>query len=129
MINFRSSQAHLKDIEYCVNSFRQHSCPWNSLNFEDAKLLRKINENVPSQLINSQSVMFDVDLIGFQSKLMTYRASLKQNQVCFCNICNFINMVLIYFVVMLQNKCKLTPTKLGIEFTEYNFLLYRHCDE
>ncbi|XP_065166491.1 myelin regulatory factor isoform X3 [Atheta coriaria] len=104
---FQSSQAHLKDIEYCVNSFRQHSCPWNSLNFEDAKLLRKINENVPSQLINSQSVMFDVDLIGFQSKLMTYRASLKQN----------------------QNKCKLTPTKLGIEFTEYNFLLYRHCDE
>ncbi|XP_017769235.1 PREDICTED: myelin regulatory factor isoform X2 [Nicrophorus vespilloides] len=102
-IIFQSSQAHLKDIEHC-NSHKQTECP---MQFEEKNSMRKVNENVPSQQINSQSVSFEVDLHTLHSKLTTYRASLKQN----------------------QNKCKLSTTKVGIEFTEYNFFFIRYCDD
>ncbi|CAG9814774.1 unnamed protein product [Phaedon cochleariae] len=107
---FKSSQSHIKEIEHCYNDYKQHECPFvsSSAYFDDKmKIRHKVNENSPSQLIGFQSVVFEVDMIDFQSKVMTYRASLRQN----------------------QNTCKLSSTKLGIEYVEYNFHFYRHCDE
>ncbi|KAF5290050.1 hypothetical protein FQA39_LY14831 [Lamprigera yunnana] len=107
---FRSLQANIKEIEHCYNGYRKHECPLHvSIGYDESSKLtdRKINENIPNPLISSQSVSFEVEMVGFQSKIMTYRASLGQ----------------------VQNTCKLSSTKLGLEFTEYNFQFYRQCDE
>ncbi|XP_074040694.1 myelin regulatory factor homolog 1 [Leptinotarsa decemlineata] len=114
---FRSSQDKVRDIEQCHNDDKQHECPFVSSHayYDDKMKIRhkvnenspKIIENFPSQIFGIQNIVFEVDMIDFQSKVMTYRASLGQN----------------------QNICKLSSTKLGIEFLEYNFHFYRHCDE
>ncbi|CAG9861760.1 unnamed protein product [Phyllotreta striolata] len=107
---FRSSQSNIKEIERCYNEHRQRECPFvgSSGYYDDKiKIRHKVNENSPTQVIGYQSVVFEVDMIDFQSKVMTYRASLRQN----------------------PNTCKLSPSKLGLEYIEYNFHFYRHCDE
>ncbi|KAK4878641.1 hypothetical protein RN001_011147 [Aquatica leii] len=107
---FRSLQANIKEIEHCYNGYRKHECPLHSaISYDESRKLsnRKVNENIPNPLISSQSVLFEVEMIGFQSKIMTYRASLGQ----------------------VQNTCKLSSTKLGLEFMEYNFHFFRQCDE
>ncbi|KAG5886873.1 hypothetical protein JTB14_024730 [Gonioctena quinquepunctata] len=68
---------------------------------------RRVNENGSSELIGFRNVDFEVDMIDFQSKVMTYRASLRQT----------------------HDTCSIPPNKLGIEFIEFNFHFYRHCDE
>lgn len=79
---FRSTQSNLKEIEHCYNELRQYECPLFSMYYEDKPRIRhKVNENSASQLISLQSVIFEVDMADFQSKIMTYRAALKQNQV------------------------------------------------
>lgn len=104
---FRSLQANVKEIEHCYNGYRKHECA--TIGFDESSKLtqRKVNENVPNPLISSQSVLFEVDMVGFQSKVMTYRAALGQT----------------------QNTCMLSPSKVGLEFMEYNFHFFRHCDE
>ncbi|XP_019878240.1 myelin regulatory factor-like protein isoform X3 [Aethina tumida] len=97
---FRSRTANVKEIEYCYNNYKQYECPTE----EDRT--HKVNENNPSQLLSLRSIIFEVDMRDFRYKWLTYRASLKQT----------------------QNTCKLSNTKLGLEFIEYNFIFYRHCD-
>ncbi|XP_050503840.1 myelin regulatory factor-like protein isoform X2 [Diabrotica virgifera virgifera] len=107
---FRSSQTNLKEIEHCYNDFKQHECPFVSSQayYDDKmKIRHKVNENSASQLIGYQSIVFEVDMIDYQSKIMTYRASLKPN----------------------LNNCRLPASKLGLDYVEYNFHFYRHCDE
>ncbi|KAJ8939737.1 hypothetical protein NQ314_011023 [Rhamnusium bicolor] len=106
---FRSNPAIIKEIEHCYNDYKQHECPFLSPMYYDDKsrIRHKVNENSPSQLLSLQSVIFEVDMADFQSKVMTYRVSLHQS----------------------QNVCKLSATKLGLEYAEYNFHFYRHCDE
>lgn len=69
-------------MEHCDNEYKQQECP----NFwDDAKSgnLPKANENVALQHVGSKmpGIAFEVDMIGAQNKMMTYRASLLQNQV------------------------------------------------
>lgn len=109
---FRSLETNIKDIEHCYNEFEQAECPNYPKvdSFEDNKttISDRINENSPSGVQNSlHTVSFQVDMLSFQSRVMTYRASLRQT----------------------PNNCKLSPTKLGLEYAEYNFFFYRHCDE
>lgn len=109
---FRSLETNIKDIEHCYNEHEQSDCPNypKENSFEDNKttVSDRINENSPSGVQNSlHTVSFQVDMLNFQSRVMTYRASLRQT----------------------QNNCKLSPTKLGLEYAEYNFYFYRHCDE
>ncbi|XP_060532862.1 myelin regulatory factor [Cylas formicarius] len=106
---FRSTQLSVREIEHCYNDYKHYECPYVSpMYYEDkAKIRHKVNENNPSQLLGQQSVIFEVDMADFQSKIMTYRASLAP----------------------IQNICKLSPLKLGMEYVEYNFHFYRHCDE
>ncbi|XP_022907094.1 myelin regulatory factor-like protein isoform X1 [Onthophagus taurus] len=66
-----------------------------------------VDENVPVQMINDHVFVFEVDMTDSQAKIMTYRHTQRQN----------------------QNICKISPSKLGLEFTEYNFKFYRPCDE
>ncbi|KAJ8917380.1 hypothetical protein NQ315_002404, partial [Exocentrus adspersus] len=106
---FRSTQANIKEIEYCDNDSRQYECNFLTPIYDDDKsrVRHKVNENSPSQLLSLQSIIFEVDMADFQSKVMTYRASLRQT----------------------QNTCKLSSSKLGLEYIEYNFHFYRQCDE
>jgi hypothetical protein len=99
---FRSTQDTIREIDYCNNNYKDRGCSYNY--DEKLQVRHKVNEHSPSQLISSQSVIFEVNMADFQSKVMTYRASIKPS----------------------QNICKLT--NLG-EFIEYNFHFYRHCDE
>lgn len=78
---FRSTQSNIKDIEHCYNNFKQHICPINLYYGEKSTVIHKVNENSPIQQLSSQSVMFEVEMVGYQTKIMTYRSSLKQNQV------------------------------------------------
>ncbi|XP_008194461.1 myelin regulatory factor isoform X2 [Tribolium castaneum] len=96
---FRSTQESIKEVEYCNNNYKERGCA-----FEKPQTRHKVNEHSPSQLISTQSVIFEVNMADFQSKIMTYRASSRAN----------------------QNTCKLSNLD---EFIEYNFHFYRHCDE
>ncbi|XP_044261502.1 myelin regulatory factor isoform X3 [Tribolium madens] len=96
---FRSTQDTIKEVEYCNNNYKERGC-----SFEKPQTRHKVNEHSPSQLISTQSVIFEVNMADFQSKIMTYRASSRAN----------------------QNTCKLSNSD---EFIEYNFHFYRHCDE
>ncbi|CAH0548897.1 unnamed protein product [Brassicogethes aeneus] len=98
---FRSTQANVKEIEYCHNDYKQYECL-----YEKERSTHKVNEYNPSQFLSLQSTVFKVDMRDFRYKSLTYRASLKQT----------------------QNTCKLSSVKLGLEFIEYNFIFYRHCD-
>ncbi|XP_031330004.1 myelin regulatory factor homolog 1 isoform X2 [Photinus pyralis] len=105
---FRSQQANMKEIEHCYNGYRKHECG-APIGFDESSKLtqRKVDEKVPNPLISSRSVLFEVDMVGYQSKVMTYRAALGQT----------------------QDICMLSPSKVGLEFMEYNFHFFRHCDE
>lgn len=86
---FRSLQANVKEIEHCYNNFKQLECPFmgSVLYDENHKQgSRKVKENIPNPQISSQSVTFEVDMVGFQYKVMTYRASLRQTQVSGYNV-------------------------------------------
>ncbi|GJQ75423.1 hypothetical protein Trydic_g23591 [Trypoxylus dichotomus] len=105
---FRSHQKNIV-IEHCSNT-RVHPCPFVGLAYTDENKTQaayKVNENVPIQPINYHTFIFEVDMLDYQTKIMTYRYTYRQN----------------------QNTCKISPSKLGVEFTEYNFVFYRHCDE
>ncbi|KAK9886512.1 hypothetical protein WA026_016791 [Henosepilachna vigintioctopunctata] len=104
---FRSIQPNIKEVEHCYNDFKKNECPFlNSGIYEDKTITkRRINENNSDHQMNLQSIVFEVGMTDFQSKIMTYRAPLQQS----------------------QNICK--SKKLGFEFVEYNFLFYRQCDE
>ncbi|XP_018568182.1 myelin regulatory factor isoform X2 [Anoplophora glabripennis] len=105
---FRSIQPNIKEIEYCDSDYRQYECNFGPMGYDDKSRIRhKVNENSSSQLLSLQSVIFEVDMADFQLKVMTYRAPLRQN----------------------QNTCKLSASKLGLDFIEYNFYFFRYCDE
>ncbi|VEN58112.1 unnamed protein product, partial [Callosobruchus maculatus] len=107
---FRSNQPNIKEIEHCYNDRKMNECSYMSSSpyFEDKlKMRHKVNENSPSQLLGIKSIIFEVDMIDFQSKVMTYRASLGQS----------------------ESTCNLSPGQLGLEYIEYNFYFYRRCDE
>lgn len=74
----------MKEIEHCYNDNKQYECPFlNSAAYYDDKIQtrHKVNENNPSQLLGYQSIIFEVDMLDFQTKIMTYRASTRPNQV------------------------------------------------
>ncbi|KAK9746271.1 NDT80 / PhoG like DNA-binding family [Popillia japonica] len=105
---FRSHQKNII-VEHCSNT-RVHPCPFVGLAYTDENKTQpayKVNENIPLQPINYHTFIFEVDMMDYQSKIMTYRYTYRQN----------------------QNTCKISSSKLGVEFTEYNFIFYRHCDE
>lgn len=78
-LNFRSTQDTIKEVEYCNNHYSERGC---STNYDEKTQVRhKVNEHSPSQLISTQSVIFEVNMADFQSKVMTYRASSRANQV------------------------------------------------
>ncbi|KAJ8949188.1 hypothetical protein NQ318_021681 [Aromia moschata] len=106
---FRSTQPNIKEIEFCFNDNKQNECPFPNMSYDEDKfrMRHKVNENLPNRLSSPQNIIFEVDMADFQSKVMTYRASIRQN----------------------VNTCKLSPTKLGLEFVEYNFNFFRNCDE
>ncbi|XP_018334998.1 myelin regulatory factor, partial [Agrilus planipennis] len=109
-LTFKSTQANIKDVEHCYNDYRQNVCSSNSMGYFDdpsVGMPHKVNENQPIQQIAQQSVTFEVNMIGVQWKIMTYRAALRQT----------------------QSVCKLSSTKLGLEYMEYNFRFFRLCDE
>ncbi|XP_063925121.1 myelin regulatory factor isoform X2 [Zophobas morio] len=98
---FRSTQDTIKEVEYC-NNYLEEGC---SFNYDEKLQIRhKVNEQSPSQLTSTQSVVFEVNMADFRSKTMTYRALIKSS----------------------QNICKLTNLE---EFIEYNFHFERQCDE
>lgn len=62
----------------------------------------KINEKSSFQHIGSQSVAFEVDMVGFRTKFMTYRATLRQVQVSVFFLKNgacFFNYIIIIALV------------------------------
>lgn len=86
MCSFRSNHPNMKEIEHCYNDNKHDECPFlNSATYYDDKMQirHKVNENNPSQLLGYQSIIFEVDMLDYQSKIMTYRASVRPNQVCF----------------------------------------------
>lgn len=78
---FTPLKTNIKEMEHCYNYNKQYECPFlNSMYYKESS--HKVNEKSPyQQLGTAQSVVFEVDMVGFQSKFMTYRASLRQNQV------------------------------------------------
>lgn len=83
---FRSLQANLKELDHCYNDYKQHECPLPGTmryNQNHKEAPHKVNENLHYPQISSQSIVFEVDMVGFQSKIMTYRAALRQSQVGF----------------------------------------------
>ncbi|XP_045467204.1 myelin regulatory factor-like protein [Harmonia axyridis] len=102
---FRFNQPNVKEIEHCFNDFKRNECPYSGFFDDKTETKHRINENNSEHHINSHSIVFEVAVMDFQSKMMTYRAPLQQSQ----NICR--------------------ATKLGFEFVEYNFLFHRQCDE
>jgi hypothetical protein len=76
---FRSTQDTIREIDYCNNNYKDRGCSYNY--DEKLQVRHKVNEHSPSQLISSQSVIFEVNMADFQSKVMTYRASIKPSQV------------------------------------------------
>lgn len=79
----------MKEIEHCYNDNKHDECPFlNSATYFDDKIRHKVNENNPSQLLGYQSIIFEVDMLDFQSKIMTYRASIRPNQVCYMLLYN-----------------------------------------
>ncbi|XP_044763385.1 myelin regulatory factor [Coccinella septempunctata] len=104
---FRSNQPNIKEVEHCYNGFKKNQCSYPDSGFFEEKTVTKhrINENNSERQINSQSVVFEVATMDFETKMMTYRAPLQQS----------------------QNICK--ATKVGFEFVEYNFLFHRQCAE
>ena len=74
----RSTQDTIKEVEYC-NNYLEEGC---SFNYDEKLQIRhKVNEQSPSQLTSTQSVVFEVNMADFRSKTMTYRALIKSSQV------------------------------------------------
>lgn len=63
----------MKEIEYCYNEIKQLECVFG-------ENLAKIDEKRAYQ-IGDDGIVFEVGTWGFQRKFLTYRMSLRQNQV------------------------------------------------
>lgn len=69
---FKPIKTSIKEIEHCYNYNKKMECGFGENQ-------AKIDEKRAYQ--NSDSVVFEVSTLGFKTKFMTYRMSLRQNQV------------------------------------------------
>lgn len=90
---FKPIKTNVKDIEHCYNNNKKLDCV-----FGDG--LVKVDEKRAYQ--NMDSIIFEVNTIGFQSKFMTYRMSLRQNQVNLYILFFNSNISIIFFTEYLQ---------------------------
>lgn len=79
----RSNQPNIKEVEHCYNDFKKNDCSYQNSEFfnEETVTKHRINENNSDRQINTQSIVFEVAVLDFQTKMMTYRAPLQQSQV------------------------------------------------
>lgn len=70
---FKPLKTNIKEIEHCYSYQKKLDCVF-------VENLPKVDEKRPYQ--NSESIVFEVSTLGFKTKFMTYRMSLRQNQVC-----------------------------------------------
>ncbi|KRT85379.1 hypothetical protein AMK59_286 [Oryctes borbonicus] len=69
-------------VEHCSNT-RVHPCPFVGLPYTDENKTQpayKVNENMPIQHIDYKFT-FEVDVLDYQTKIMTYRYTYRENQV------------------------------------------------
>lgn len=76
---FRFNQTPEKKIQNCPNELKQDECYASSSYSEEARRAREI-QTTPSSYDRGLSVTFLVIMTDFQSKVMTYRASLNGDQ-------------------------------------------------
>lgn len=69
---FKPIKTNMKEIEHCYNYNKKMEC-----GFGEGQ--SKIDEKRAYQ--NTDGVVFEVNMLGYQTKFMTYRMSLRQNQV------------------------------------------------
>lgn len=70
---FKPIKTNIKEIEHCYNYNKKLDCVFGDT------VAAQVDEKRAYQ--NSESIIFEVSTIGFKSKFMTYRMSLRQNQV------------------------------------------------
>lgn len=95
---YRSHQKNIV-VEHCSNT-RVHPCPFIAAAYTDDNKTQsayKVNENIPIQPINYNTFIFEVDMLDYQSKIMTYRYTYRQNQVSFDKKYFLVTEVKIYF--------------------------------
>lgn len=114
---FRPIKTTVKEVEHCYNYDKKMECVFG-------ERPSKIDEKRAYQ--NGEGTIFEVNTAGFRSKRMTYRMSLRHNQVRRVFLGDFSVADKKFYS---QNTCKLSASKLGNEFVEYNFNFYRLCDD